>query len=73
MGHAVVLFLSLEDMARRDSGTDGGVDACTFQQMSAEISLGSSTGVKELVGLRAWWPGILSPFLAVGKWQLGTG
>lgn len=28
MGHAVVLFLSLGDMARRDSRRDGGVSAC---------------------------------------------
>lgn len=61
MGHAVVLFLSLGDMARRDSGRDGGVDACMFQEMSAEISLGSSMGVKAA----GWSEGILSLFLAV--------
>lgn len=29
MGHAVVLFLSLRDMARRESRRDGGVGACS--------------------------------------------
>lgn len=57
VGHAVVLFLSLGDMARRDSGRDGGVNACMFQEMSAEISLGSSMGVKAAgwsEGMVAW-------------------
>lgn len=46
VGHAVVLFLPLGDVAKRDSGRDGGVNACMFQEMSAEISLGSYMGVK---------------------------
>lgn len=74
VGHAVVLFLSLGDMARRDSGRDGGVDACMFQEMSAEISLGSSMGVKAAVwseGL-AFYPLFLL-WLPKGKRQLGTG
>lgn len=57
MGHAVVLFLSLGDMARRDSGRDGGVNACMFQEISAEISLGSFMVVKAAgwsEGMGAW-------------------
>lgn len=29
VGHTVVLFLSLRDMARRESRRDGGVGACS--------------------------------------------
>lgn len=33
VGHAVVLFLSLGDMARRNAGRNGGGGACMFQEM----------------------------------------
>lgn len=38
VGHAVVLFLSLGDMARRDSGRDGGVNACVSRDVSRDFS-----------------------------------
>lgn len=66
MGHAVVLFLSLGHKARRDSGRDGRVNACMFQEMSAEISLGSSMGVTAAgwsEGMVAWQ---LIPFSCCG-------
>lgn len=68
MGHAVVLFLSLEDMARRDSRRDSGAGACSiFKRWQQRYLLGPWWVGRQLVGLRAWWPSILSPFLAVAS------
>lgn len=65
VGHAVVLFLSLGDMARGDSRRDGGVSArSVLKCWQQSFLLGPRWVGRQLVGLRAWWPSILSPFLA---------